>query len=469
MKPIITRFAPSPTGFLHIGGIRTAIYNYLFAKYHKGKYLLRIEDTDKERSTKEAIDSILLGLKWLEIENDGEVIYQSQNIEQHRKAVQTLLDKGKAYKCFCSPEELQKMREKAQKTASPVLYDGTWRDKSPADHPKDTPYVIRLKSDNQTHGNITANDLVQGKIIVNRNTLDDFVLMRSDGSPTYMLSVVVDDHNMQISHVIRGVDHLTNTFRQISLYEAFGWDIPQFAHIGLLHGNDGKKLSKRHGALDVNVYKDMGFLPSAIVHYLANIGWAGIDEKQKNISLQDMIPLFNLKKHNLSKSAAQFDPEKLNSINAEHIRSHDKKYIFELTWNTVKNKYNTNDSNLYLSAIPVLTKRAKTLNELINNAKFFLDEKNYTELSDKLSPHVETLILIRDYLNNSNINWEEENLKQLLNSFVETQGLPFAKVGKPLRMAITGASASPGDLSEVLSILGKERTISLINQAISEL
>jgi glutamyl-tRNA synthetase len=311
---VVTRFAPSPTGFLHIGGARTALFNWLYARRHGGKYLLRIEDTDRQRSTKAAIDAIVDGLSWLGLDWDGDVFHQFEHAHRHAEIAHQLLAEGKAYRCYASPQELDEMREKARSEGRPMRYDGRWRDRDPGDAPAGVKPVIRLKAPQE--GESVVIDRVLGAVTVQNAQLDDMVLLRSDGTPVYMLSVVVDDHDMGITHVIRGADHHTNTFRQVQLYNALGWQAPEFAHIPLIHGPDGAKLSKRHGALGVDAYRDMGFLPAALRNYLLRLGWSHGDDEV--ISTSQATAWFDLE--HVGQSPARFDFAKLTNLNAHYLR-----------------------------------------------------------------------------------------------------------------------------------------------------
>ena len=310
---VITRFPPSPTGFLHVGGARTALFNWLYARHHGGQMRLRIEDTDRKRSTTEAIDAIIEGMKWLELDWDGDIVFQSHNAEQHTAVAAQLLDAGKAYRCYCTPEELAEMRDTARQEGRPIRYDGRWRDRDPADAPADVAPVVRIKMP-QT-GQTTIQDKVQGDVTVANDQLDDFILLRADGTPTYMLSVVADDHAMGITHIIRGDDHLNNAFRQQKLFEALDWPVPEFAHIPLIHGPDGQKLSKRHGALGVEAYRDMGYLPEAMRNYLLRLGWSHGDDE--TIDTEQAIEWFGL--DGVGRSAARFDLAKLENLNGHYI------------------------------------------------------------------------------------------------------------------------------------------------------
>src|SRR5687768_5390891 len=316
-SPVVTRFAPSPTGFLHIGGARTALFNWLYARRHGGRMLLRIEDTDRERSTEAAIRAILDGLTWLGLDWDGDVVYQFSRVARHREVAESLLDSGRAYRCYATPQELEEMREAARREGRPLRYDGRWRDRDPAEAPAGVKPVIRLRAPNE--GETVVEDHVQGRVVWQNKDLDDLVLLRSDGTPTYMLAVVVDDHDMNVTHVIRGDDHLTNAARQKQIYDALGWDAPEMAHIPLIHGPDGAKLSKRHGALGVDAYRTLGYLPAALRNYLVRLGWSHGD--QEVFSTEEMIAAFDLP--GIGRSAARFDFAKLESLNGHYIRHAD--------------------------------------------------------------------------------------------------------------------------------------------------
>src|SRR6201994_2759283 len=375
---IVTRFAPSPTGFLHIGGARTALFNWLYARGRGGKMLLRIEDTDRERSTEAAIAAILDGLKWLELDWDGEVIYQFSRAARHREIAESLLEAGKAYRCYATPEELTAMREKARAEGRTRLYDGLWRDRAPSEAPAGLKPTIRLRAPQQ--GETVIDDQVQGRVVWQNENLDDLVLLRGDGNPTYMLAVVVDDHDMGVTHIIRGDDHLINAARQKQIYDALGWDLPNMSHIPLIHGPDGSKLSKSHGALGVDAYRAMGYLPAALRNYLVRLGWSHGD--QEIFSTEEMIAAFDLS--GIGRSAARFDFAKLESLNGHYIRHSDDQSLvtmFEDVLNYVpdrahlKAKLNDTTRAQLLRAMPSLKERAKTLIELIDNAKFIFADR----------------------------------------------------------------------------------------------
>ena len=460
--PVITRFAPSPTGFLHIGGARTALFNWLFARHHDGQFRLRIEDTDRKRSTDEAIAAILDGLEWLELDWDGEVVHQFSRAERHAEMAGQLLADGKAYHCYCTPEELKEMRERARAEGRAKLYDGRWRERDPAEAPPGVPPVIRLKAPQD--GDTTIDDLVQGRVTVANEQLDDMILLRADGTPTYMLSVVADDHDMEISHVIRGDDHLTNAFRQTQLYEALGWSPPAFAHVPLIHGPDGAKLSKRHGALGVEAYRDMGYLPGALRNYLLRLGWAHGDDEI--ISSEQAIKWFDL--GGVGKSPARFDFDKLDNLNGHYIRETPNARLVELIEPKLEAALGRGLDEAgkarLLQGIESLKSRAKTLNELTENAAFYATERPLS-LSDKanklLSPEacarlqglVPHLAALGD--------WNEPAVEEAVRGFAEAEGIKLGEAAQPLRAALTGSHASPG-IFEVMAILGRDESLARI-------
>ena len=367
---VVTRFAPSPTGFLHIGGARTALFNWLYARHHGGTYLLRIEDTDRKRSTKEAIDAIVDGLDWLGLSPDGKVVYQSANTVRHAKIAQRLLDAGKAYHCYCSPEELAAMREEARTNGKPVRYNGYWRDRDPAEAPPGVPPVIRFRAPQD--GNTVIEDLVQGTVTNANKHLDDMVILRADGTPTYMLSVVVDDNDMGVTHVIRGDDHLTNAYRQTQLYLALSWKPPAFGHIPLIHGSDNAKLSKRHGALGVEAYREMGYLPEALRNYLLRLGWGHGDDEI--ISTEQAIQWFDL--NAVIRSPARFDFAKLDNLNGHYMRQAADSRLVELILphleKTLGHRLNEAGKSRLERGMEGLKERAKKTNNLIENARFYV-------------------------------------------------------------------------------------------------
>jgi glutamyl-tRNA synthetase len=442
---VVTRFAPSPTGYLHIGGARTALFNYLFARHHGGKYLLRIEDTDKERSTAGAVDAITEGLEWLNLEGDDKPVYQSANAERHVEVANQLLAKGKAFRCYMTEDRLTELRAMSKTSGQKVISD--WRDKPEEKAPNDLPYVLRLKM--PLDGETTIKDGVQGEVTVKNETLDDLVLLRSDGSPTYMLAVVVDDHDMGITHVIRGDDHLNNAFRQIKILEAMEWHIPHYAHIPLIHGPDGAKLSKRHGALSAIAYHEMGYLPEAMCNYLLRLGWSHGDEEI--ISRKDAIAWFDL--DGVGKSPARFDIEKLTSINAHYIKS---KTPEELTRIILAGKDAPEHIVKRLHQLtPLFAKRAERLSDLHNMAKFAVTddtpevaEEAQSFLDDEAKARLHQLV--QDLPQNE---MSPEELKTWLNEWLAGHKLKMNDIGPCLRAAVTGMKKTP-DIVSIISALG---------------
>jgi len=461
---IITRFAPSPTGFLHIGGARTALFNWLYAKKHGGKMLLRIEDTDRERSTEAAIGAILDGLKWLELGWDGDVIYQFSRAARHREVAEQLLADGKAYRCYATAEELTAMREKARAEGRTRLYDGLWRDRDPATAPSDVKPTIRLRAP-QT-GETVIEDQVQGRVVWQNENLDDLVLLRGNGNPTYMLAVVVDDHDMGVTHVIRGDDHLINAARQKQIYDAMGWALPSMSHIPLIHGPDGSKLSKRHGALGVDAYRAMGYLPAALRNYLVRLGWSHGD--QEIFSTEEMIAAFELS--GVGRAAARFDFAKLENLNGHYIRHADDQSLVKMFEDVLdhipgrdelKAKLNDTTRAQLLKAMPSLKERAKTLIELIDGAYFIFADRPL-----ELDPKAAALLTSENHkligqLHSALENveaWSAASAEAALRAFAEENGLKLGAVAQPLRAALTGRSTSPG-IFEVLDVLGRQESL----------
>ncbi len=456
---VVTRFAPSPTGFLHIGGARTALFNWLFTRHHGGKFLLRVEDTDRKRSTPEAVEAILDGLKWLELDWDGEPVFQFEQQSRHAEVAYHMLATGHAYKCYCSTEELTAMRERARAEKRPMRYDGTWRDRDPADAPAGVDPVIRLKAP-QT-GETTIADLVQGTITVQNAEMDDMVLLRADGTPTYMLSVVVDDHDMGITHVIRGDDHLNNAFRQAQVFKAMGWDLPEFAHIPLIHGPDGAKLSKRHGALGVDAYRDMGFLPEAVRNYLFRLGWSYGEEEI--ISTEKGVELFDIDA--VGRSAARFDMPRLLNMNGHYIRHADDARLVGLVEPLLEKEHGqeiTETVHARLSAgMDGLKSRAKTLVELAESAVFYardgvqpLNEKAAKILDDAARARLGRLAAKLEALE----VWEDAALEAAVRAAAEAEEVKLVAMAQPLRAAIAGSNTSPS-MFEVMRILGREESL----------
>jgi len=463
--PVVTRFAPSPTGFLHIGGARTALFNWLYARNTGGKMLLRIEDTDRERSTDAAIAAILDGLSWLGLTWDGDVIYQFQRAARHREAAESLLAAGKAYYCYASPQELEEMREKARAESRPPRYDGRWRERSSSEAPAGIKPVIRLKAPQD--GETIVEDKVQGRVSWANKDLDDLVLLRSDGTPTYMLAVVVDDHDMGVTQIIRGDDHLTNAARQTQIYQALGWDVPAMAHIPLIHGPDGAKLSKRHGALGVDAYRAMGYLPDALRNYLVRLGWSQGDKEF--FTTQEMIEAFDLP--HIGRSAARFDFVKLESMNGHYMRSSEDESLisavdaalpFLPNAETILQKYDQTMRAKLLKAMPGLKERAKTLIELLDGANFLfaerplaLDDKAKTILAGEARAHITQLIPRFAALS----EWTAAATEEVVRTYVEETKVKLGQVAQPLRAALTGRSTSPG-IFDVLEVLGRDESLS---------
>lgn len=464
---VVTRFAPSPTGYLHIGGARTALFNWLYARHCGGKFYLRIEDTDRERSTKAAVDAIFEGLEWLGIDWDAEPVFQFARAPRHVEVAQQLLKEGKAYYCYCSPEELAQMREEQKAAGKPVRYDGRWRDRDPSEAPKGVKPVIRIKAPRE--GETVLHDLVQGEVRVSHDQLDDMILVRADGTPTYMLSVVVDDHDMGVNHVIRGDDHLTNTFRQIMLHEALGWDVPTYAHIPLIHGPDGLKLSKRHGALGAHVYKEMGFLPEAMRNYLMKLGWAHGDDEI--ISTEQAVEWFDIK--DVGRSPARFDMVKLTSINGVYIRNssdeHLMKYVRPIMEKELGAALSEEQVSRVLAGMADLKERAKNLNDLAKSAMFYVRPRPLPLMSDKagrlISDGKQALEALSAEMRGIS-EWKHDVLEQTARDYAEKNAVKLGAAAQPLRAAITGSEVSP-PIFKIMEILGKEETLARIDDALN--
>lgn len=464
---VVTRFAPSPTGFLHIGGARTALFNWLYARHTGGKFLLRIEDTDRKRSTKDAIDAILEGLKWLGLDWDGEPVYQSARSERHAEVARELLEAGHAYRCYCSPEELAEMRKQAQAEGRSTRYDGRWRDRDPSEAPDGVPPVIRFKAPHA--GETVIDDAVQGEVRVANTQLDDMVLLRADGTPTYMLAVVVDDYDMGITHVIRGDDHLNNAFRQANLYRAMGWPVPVFAHVPLIHGPDGAKLSKRHGALGVEAYRDMGYLPEALRNYLLRLGWSHGDEE--TISTEQAIEWFDLP--GIGRSPARIDFDKLANLNGHYLReTPDRDLVGEVGGVSVRlgklfgRTLTTGEEERLISATGELKQRAKTTQELAESSLFYFSDgapKPDAKAAKLLSGEAPALLGRLGVALGGQTDWSAATLETAIRAFAEVEGVKLGKVAQPLRAALTGRAASPG-IFQVLEVLGREESLARIEQ-----
>ena len=464
--PIVTRFAPSPTGFLHIGGARTALFNWLFSRHHNGLYLLRIEDTDRKRSTQEAKNAILDGLHWLGLDPDHEPVFQSTRLDRHAAVVNEMLATGNAYRCYCTPEELAEMREQAKVEGRSIQYDGRWRDRDPRDAPPDILPVIRFKAPQE--GNTVIHDAVQGHVTISNKQLDDMILLRADGTPTYMLSVVVDDYDMGITHAIRGDDHLTNAFRQMQLFHALNWDPPTYAHIPLIHGDDGAKMSKRHGALGIATYKEMGYLPEAVLNYLLRLGWSHGDDEI--ISLADAVNWFDIA--DINRGAAQFDFDKLSSLNAHYLRNTKDNRLVELIRPEIKRALGvtiTDSENIRLvEGMPGLKERAKTLSQLIDLSLFYV-RKRPLELDQKaqntLTVQAKSLLLNLTQILMLLTPWSEENIETTIRKFGDEEDVKLHHIAQPLRAALCGTTTSPG-IFEVAKILGKDEVIGRINDVL---
>ncbi len=450
---IRTRFAPSPTGLLHIGGARTALFNYLFARHHGGEFLLRIEDTDKARSTQQAVQVILDGLDWLGLTPDQPPVYQSQREARHVEVALQLLAEGKAYKCYCTPEELTAMREQAIAEKRAPRYDGRWRDRDPAEAPEGVKPAIRLKA--PRGGEVVLQDLVQGEVRVKNAEMDDMIILRSDGTPTYLHAVVVDDHDMDITHVIRGDDHLTNTFRQIQIYDAMGWKKPEFAHIPLIHGADGAKLSKRHGAVSILEFREQGFLPEALCNYLLRLGWGHGDAEF--LTREEQIKLFTL--DGVGRAASRMDYAKLTHLNGMWLRQADDKRLMEDVMQrlvTAGLTVSTAAMERLLRLMPGLKERAKTLDELTTSSAFLAREvplpfepKAAALLTEDTKPMLGRLLPALEAT-----DFTAPALDAALRAFAEAEGRKLGQVAQPLRAALTGSTMSPG-IDATLEALGK--------------
>lgn len=463
---VITRFAPSPTGYLHIGGARTALFNYLFAKNKGGKFLLRIEDTDKERSTEAAIEAILQGLDWLGLKHDDNFILQSQNVARHKQVAESLLEKNQAYLCYTSVEELEEMRSAAEKKGEIFRFKSSWRDKFQSQTSTVKP-VIRIKA--TLEGEVVIKDLVQGEIRVKNSEMDDLVMLRGDGTPTYMLAVVVDDHDMNITHVIRGDDHLTNAFRQKIIYQALDWKVPEFSHIPLIHGPDGAKMSKRHGATSVVEYKEMGYLPEAMRNYLLRLGWSHGDSEL--ISDAQAIEWFNLEK--VGKSPARFDFAKLKSVNKHYIKEKNEDELFILLENFFEKSpknISENEKNRILKAIKFVKERADVLDELAKNLAVYFDgfSADFDEASKQIILDKKSLISDLKILFSNLNEWNHDGIKNAFNNFATQKGLKIKDFGPVLRIILTYSAASAGGIFDVVEILGKSEVERRIDFSLSQ-
>ncbi|MEI8274707.1 MAG: glutamate--tRNA ligase [Hyphomicrobiales bacterium] len=471
-EPIVTRFAPSPTGFLHIGGGRTALFNWLYARRFGGKMLLRIEDTDRERSTEPAIAAIIDGLKWLGLTWDDDIVYQFSRAGRHREIAEQLLAEGKAYRCYASPEELTTMREAARKEGRSKLYDGRWRDRDPSEAPQGVDPVIRLKAPQA--GETVIEDQVQGRVVWQNADLDDLVLLRSDGNPTYMLAVVVDDHDMGVTHIIRGDDHLTNGARQKHIYEALGWNVPIMAHIPLIHGPDGAKLSKRHGALGIEAYRAMGYLPAAMRNYLVRLGWAHGD--QETFSTEEMVAAFDLPA--IGRAPARLDLAKLDNLNGHYIRGTGDAELITILEDLLPHiaggdelagKLTPELRAKLLTAMPGLKERAKTLIELFEASRFLwasrpleINAAAKVLLTGEAKAVVAALLPDLEKLT----DWTAPGVEAVVRGFAESTGAKLGAVAQPLRAALTGKTTSP-PIFDVLAVLGRDESLARLRDVVA--
>lgn len=463
----VVRFAPSPTGFLHIGGARTALFNWLYAKGRGGTFLLRIEDTDRARNSDDAVAAIMDGLKWLELDWHGEPVSQHAQAFRHRAVANELLKNGHAYRCYLTPAELDEMRRTADAEKRPLSIRSPWRERDPGEAPDGIPFAIRLKTPGA--GQTIIDDKVQGRVVFPNKDLDDFIIVRSDGNPTYNLAVVVDDHDMGVTHIIRGVDHLTNSARQLQIYKAMKWEIPVFAHVPLIHGPDGSKLSKRHGALGVEAYRAMGYLPAALRNYLVRLGWShGNDEI---ISTDQMINWFDVDA--IGRSPARFDFAKLEDLNGHYIRSADDLELLRRLEDilpyvengaAIMERLNADTRAKLLAAIPSLRERAKTLNQLLEGAGYLFAERPIT-LDDKAAKLLDAaerarLSVLLPKLE-AITSWEVAHLEDAVRALAEAEGVKLGKVAQPLRAALTGKAVSP-PVFDVMAVLGREEALARI-------
>ena len=462
MKKVATRFAPSPTGPLHIGGVRTALFNWLYSKNHNGKFFLRIEDTDKERSKEEFKLQILNSLKWIGINHDGEEYIQSKNIESHIKIVNKLLETGNAYKCYCSSDEIEEQKLRAKQKKIPYIYNRKWRNKSETEAPQDVKPVIRFKS--KIEGSTKINDLVQGDIEIENNTIEDFIILRRDGTPTYNLSASVDDHIMDMTHIIRGDDHKINTFKQIQIYEALRWETPLFAHIPLIHTLEGKKLSKRDNASTIDDYEKIGIMPEALRNYLMRLGWS---YKDKEIfSLEESIKYFNLE--GIGKSPSKLDMSRILSMNEYYIKNKSNDDLFqsfEKYCKKFKENINNEKLNIIKKSLTFLKNKAKTMEDIYNNSKFIINDEIIIE-NDEMSLLTENAKnIIKSFMKKVNEIevFNKETLEPIINNLISENQTNFKGVGQPLRIILTGSKFGPG-IYDIIISLGKKRVIDRLSK-----
>ena len=462
MKKVATRFAPSPTGPLHIGGVRTALFNWLYSKNHNGKFFLRIEDTDKERSKEEFKLQILNSLKWIGINHDGEEYIQSKNIESHIKVINKLLETGNAYKCYCSSDEIEEQKLRAKQKKIPYIYNRKWRDKSETEAPQDVKPVIRFKS--KIEGSTKINDLVQGDIEIENNTIEDFIILRRDGTPTYNLSASVDDHIMDMTHIIRGDDHKINTFKQIQIYEALRWETPLFAHIPLIHTLEGKKLSKRDNASTIDDYEKIGIMPDALRNYLMRLGWS---YKDKEIfSLEESIKYFNLE--GIGKSPSKLDMSRILSMNEYYIKNKSNDDLFQSFEEYCKNfKENINNEklNIIKKSLTFLKNKAKTMEDIYNNSKFIINDEIIIEKAEMSLLTENAKNIIKSFMKKVNEIevFNKETLEPIINNLISENQTNFKGVGQPLRIILTGSKFGPG-IYDIIISLGKKRVLDRLSK-----
>ena len=462
MKKVATRFAPSPTGPLHIGGVRTALFNWLYSKNHNGKFFLRIEDTDKERSKEEFKLQILNSLKWIGINHDGEEYIQSKNIESNIKVVNKLLETGNAYKCYCSSDEIEEQKLRAKQKKIPYIYNRKWRDKSEIEAPQDVKPVVRFKS--KIEGSTKINDLVQGDIEIENNTIEDFIILRRDGTPTYNLSASVDDHIMDMTHILRADDHKINTFKQIQIYEALQWEKPLFAHIPLIHTLEGKKLSKRENASTIDDYEKIGIMPDALRNYLMRLGWS---YKDKEIfSLEESIKYFNLE--GIGKSPSKLDMSRILSMNEYYIKNKSNDDLFQSFEEYCKNfKENINNEklNIIKKSLTFLKNKAKTMEDIYNNSKFIINDEIIIEKAEMSLLTENAKNIIKSFMKKVNEIevFNKETLEPIINNLISENQTNFKGVGQPLRIILTGSKFGPG-IYDIIISLGKKRVLDRLSK-----
>ena len=464
MKKVATRFAPSPTGPLHIGGVRTALFNWLYSKNQKGDFYLRIEDTDKERSKDEYKKQIIQSLKWIGITHDGEEYIQSKKIDDHIKIANELLKNGHAYKCYCSNEEIEEQKKRSRQKKIPYIYDRKWRDKKETDAPKDVKPVIRFKS--KIEGSTILKDLVQGDVEIENNTIEDFIILRNDGTPTYNLSASVDDHQMNMTHIIRGDDHKINTFKQIQIYQAMNWDLPSFAHIPLIHTIEGKKLSKRDKASTLDDYSKIGIMPDALRNYLLRLGWSFKDKEI--FTLEESIKHFNLE--GIGKSPSKLDMSRILSMNEHYIKSIDEKDLYDQFMDyckLFKNEIKSEKQDKIKKSLTFLKNKAKTLEDIFINGQYIIvDEINFNQEDLKLIDNKAKKVILdfkNEFAKITELN--KEALEPIINGLIKSNDTNFKGVGQPLRIALTGSKFGPG-IYDIIISLGKEEVTKRLSNKI---